>query len=104
VKFDHYSTQSFTKQGIYNIGMHKPMLFWDEIKFDIPSKPVEVPPNDTLVAVRYLDAPQHVTQFRYSTGKLDNAGRLICWDSGRTSRTVSGNTDTCSWGLWEVVV
>lgn len=49
-------------------------------------------PIDTLVRVTdnndYSGPPRIL---RYSCGRVDDNGRLLCWSSGRTSRTVINN-------------
>ena len=76
-------------------------LFWDEVPPIVaPSKPMEVPPVDTLVRVWYGDDKLGASKFRYSTGKVIN-GRITCWYGGATSNTTDG--DETSWPAWEIV-
>ena len=95
VKLDNNPTDaSYNLQGIYYIGHLKPSLYWDEIKFEAPKKPVVVPVKDTLV-----DCDGYL---RYSAGTVNDHGDLWCYPDGRTSATREGRNLTC-WSNWEVV-
>lgn len=77
------------------------ILFWDEIKFDVPKKPVEVPAKDTVVRVRQNTCTSW--QLRHTTGSATTDGFLYCYNDGRSSKTVFSEQDKYPWKLWEVV-
>jgi len=75
-----------------------PRLLWDKVPPIVaPSKPVEVPPVDTLVRVWNSCCPY---RYRYSAGKVIN-GMLHCFDCGATSKTTDGKK--AAWPHWEIV-
>lgn len=47
-------------------------------------------PNDTLVLVRGYGYTSWAP--RYSAGKVDSEGWLLCWDNGVTSKTTDGRS------------
>lgn len=80
------------------------ILFWDEIKFDVPKKPVEVPAKDVLVLVKTCCNSTPLP--RYSTGVLKSNRELLCYEAGCTSKThgssFSNGGKITSWPMWAV--
>jgi len=69
----------------------------DEAIADIEKPDAWVPPKDTLVDVS--SRVGGVTK-RYSSGKLNNDGGLLCYSDGKTSKT---SVSTASWENWKPI-
>mgnify|MGYP000499899890 CR=1 FL=1 len=98
VTFDDSGIISFTVDGKQFTSCAQ-ILFWDEIKFVAPKKPIYIPKEDTLVRVK--DYPEKEWTYRYSAG-YDEDGYLACFSDGATSRTAGWQTTTL-WKIWEIV-
>ena len=65
VKFDNDGSISFTLEGYLYSRDINPTLFWDEIKFDIPSKPLPKLEVDTKVIVWENNGPKKKRHFSH---------------------------------------
>lgn len=70
------------------------ILYWDVPEIITPKQTKQAPPVDTLVEVILADM---TTLRRYSSGKFDDNGRLMCYQYGATSKTA----DSESWSAWD---
>ncbi len=100
VYFDKGESFSFNRAGKYLVGDKFQSLFWDEVKIVAPEQPKQVPPKDAKVLV--WDTSGFKKNPRYSTGNLDTCGRLLCYDSGRTSWSDGDDGTATPWIHWEL--
>lgn len=95
VIFDNEINISYTLEGKISLHDLHPSLFWGEIKFDIPPKPVPNLPLDTKVLVwRYPGDYKHKRYFSHSED-----GVVYCFANGGTSWSTG---ETTPWDNWEL--
>ena len=73
-------------------------LFWDEVKFDIPKKPLPDLAIDTKVIVWVMEG--YEKRKRYFK-KFDKNGKIVCFSDGTTSWSSPKNKEV-SWSYWEL--
>jgi hypothetical protein len=91
---------TYSLDGRYLVGGDQ-VLFWDKPTIIAPEQPKpkrEAPPVDTLVEVLNQTTKKWIK--RYSSGKLDTFGGILCWDSGATSKTAYNATS--GWQQWRI--
>lgn len=76
-----------------------PTLFWDEIVFEAPKKPLPKLEVDTKVLVWDVDKPKNKL-VRYFCS-FDASGRVVVFKHGTTSFSCEGYTEI--WSEWEVI-
>ena len=79
---------------MYETDMY-PTLFWNEIKFKVPKKPL---PLDTKVIV--WDGEKEEGQLKRHFKRFAEDGRIICFPQGKTSWTT--HDVELKWEHWEV--
>lgn len=98
VAFDSAGSESFTKEGRLYTDDIKQTLFWDEIKFEVPTKPIPLPSLDKDDCVEVWntnsDNPILVSKRHFSHFHL---GRIYCFENGGTSWS---STETIGWSRW----
>jgi len=86
----------FMEDGRVSAYALSPTLFWDEIEFEIPRKPLPDIPVDTKMLIWKIGKPfkkkRHFSHF-------DEDGNCYCFDNGRTSWT-SEFQEKCDY--WEI--
>lgn len=96
VEFDSPKTMTYRLNGKACID-HPQRLFWDEIKFEIPTKPLPQLEVDTKVLVGEwkgrLKCKRYFSHF-------DEDGYIQCFSDGTTSFTSGGITT--GWSYWEL--
>ena len=95
VQFEEDRT-SFTIEGKLYPEDKYPILFWDEIKFNIPKKPLPDLKVDTEVIVWDIKDFMYKRYFK----EFNNDGKIVCFSDGSTSWSSDGNTET--WRHWEL--
>lgn len=98
VQYSDSDTECYTTCGkLYNRNIN-PTLFWDEIKFDIPDKPLPELEVDTKVLVWNNGESKYRGHF-YS---FTEDGRIRAWSNSTSSFTA--NSDDCYtlWPNWEL--
>ena len=97
VKFKN-ERDTFTLDGkMYKTDMYQ-TLFWDEVKFEIPNKPLPDLPIDTKLLVwGEKDKRKYKRHFK----KFNKNGKIVCFSYGETSWT-AGDDET-EWDYLEVV-
>ena len=98
VRFCGGAKISFTKQGKACPNDLHPTLFWDEIVFEVPKKPLPKLEVDTKVLVWDVDKPKNKL-VRYFCS-FDASGRVVVFQHGTTSFSCEGYTEI--WSEWEV--
>jgi len=97
VKFKN-ERDTFTLDGkMYKTDMYQ-TLFWDEVKFDIPKKPLPDLAIDTKVLVWDLEG---VVMYKRYFKKFNNDGKIVCFEDGKTSWSSPKNKEV-SWSYWEL--
>ena len=91
-------SQSYTKCGKLHYEDLNPILFWDEIVFEVPKKPLPDLEVDTKVLVWDVDKPKNKL-VRYFCS-FDASGRVVVFQHGTTSFSCEGYTEI--WSEWEV--
>lgn len=100
VRFDKKDgITSFTLDGKYALEDNMPTLFWDEIKFELPQKPLPKLEVDTKVIVWSSCTPS-CKEKRYFSHFHQN-GRIGVFSCGATSWSSSPN-DASFWDNWEL--
>jgi len=91
-----YLRISFTLEGKRFMSSTNPTLFWDEIKFEVPKKPLPDLKVDTPVLVwDEKGGEKKIRHFRKFTKK----GKMVCFAGGVASQT---NKCTHEWNYWEL--
>ena len=72
-------------------------LFWDEIKFEVPKKPLPDLKVDARVIVWDTKKGEKYNMY---FKEFDDKGRVICFANGATSWT--SDRSTRRWNYWEV--
>lgn len=99
VNFDNRTKDTYTKNGVLHAAhSDQPILFWDEINFEIPKKPLPKLEVDTKVLVWDVDKPKNKL-VRYFCS-FDASGRVVVFQHGTTSFSCEGYTEI--WSEWEV--
>lgn len=94
VKFENI-THSYTLWGRFRTSDHNPTLFWDEVRFEIPEKPLPQLEVDAKVLVWGCSCESRVKRH---FSHFEN-GALRAFDRGHTSWT-GGHTS--AWPNWEL--
>ena len=90
--------ERFTIDGrIYNKDKY-PALFWNEIAFVVPDKPLPDLEVDTKVIVWNIEG--YEKRKRYFK-KFDENGKIVCFNDGTTSWSNANNKEN-SWNYWEL--
>ena len=96
VEFDSGKFEYFTMEGQLYTGDCNQTLFWDEVKFEVSTKPLPKLNKDDCVEVWSTNTlnPTKVSKRHFSHSKDD---RVFCFEDGRTSWTTSATTP---WNHW----
>ena len=89
--------ESYTYEGKWHKN-HHPTLFWDEIKFEIPPKPMPDLEVDTKILVWYgkdKPCPRYFHSFTKD-------GKIKAWSDGRSSFTARSKGDYATWSNWKL--
>jgi hypothetical protein len=80
---------------------HNQTLFWNEIKFEVPSKPLPKLVVDAKVLVKQTEDDEWVNRY---FSHWEPSRRIACFDSGTTSWTADTNpsTRTSLWKYWKL--
>ncbi len=98
VSFVNCNFRQFTDDGREDINRNQ-TLFYDEIKFEIPLKPLPKLEIDTKVIV--WDDDEHTKSKRYFSNFNKN-GHIMCFRNGATSWSEEVTTMWDNWKLAEV--
>ena len=92
------ANEYYTACGKYYSEDINPSLFWDEIKFDVPKKPLPKLEVDTKVIVwnNY-----NSTKYHRHFHSFNKNGVIVTWGNGKTSFTAS-KSDWSTWDNWEL--
>lgn len=96
VGFEGGHRRRYTLWGLLNFNDLNPTLFWDEVKVEIPEKPLPQLEVDTKV---WVWIGKEVNKIKRHFSHFEN-GELHTFDHGKTSWT--GETTT-AWNNWELV-
>ena len=95
VEFENGELKTYTLWGRFRVKDLNPTLFWDEVKFEVPEKPLPKLEVDTKVLVwckgDELKLKRHFSHFKN--------GDCHTFDGGRTSWT---GGSTSAWDNWEL--
>ena len=89
---------SFSAKGFRHKNDLFQTLFWDEIVYEVPKKPLPKLEVDTKVLVWDVDEPKNKL-VRYFCS-FDTSGRVVVFQHGTTSFSCEGYTEI--WTEWEV--
>ena len=98
VSYPEDITELYTEDGLIYLNDLHPTLFWDEIVFEVPKKPLPKLEVDTKVLVWDVDKPKNKL-VRYFCS-FDASGRVVVFQHGTTSFSCEGYTEI--WSEWEV--
>ena len=98
VQFQKGEYETYTLGGAYDAEVKIQYLFWDEIKFEAPKKPL---PNLEVDAKVLVWTDPSVKQKRHFS-HFDEDGRICVFESGRTSYTRIYRSNTTAWPNWEL--
>lgn len=100
IEFENGTCRAYTLWGLYNITDRNPTLFWDEIQFETPEKPLPQLEVDAKVIVWDQGEPKYKRHFSH----FDEEGRLFAFNDGRTGFTSEDSPEAgvTHWGKWEV--
>ena len=98
VKFDNGLDEKYTINGTLYPDISNPSLFWDEIEFKVPKKPLPNLAVDTKVLVWFENGPKFKRYFHSFTDE----GRIRTWDCGATSFSAATQRHCSSWPNWEL--
>ena len=98
VKFDNGLDEKYTINGTLYPDISNQTLFWDEIKFDIPKKPLPKLEVDTKVIVWNNSGTKRKRYFH----SFAEDGRIRVWDCGSTSFSALGHDHYATWPNWEL--
>ena len=96
VEYEDRSYRTYTLWGLLHFTDLNPTLFWDEVKVEIPEKPMPVLQIDTKVLVWHNNGTKHN---RYFAGWSASNGLIMTYDYGATSWSAIGFT---TWPNWEL--
>ena len=89
---------SYTFEGKIMAEDLNPSIFWDEIKFEIPPKPLPKLEVDTKVLVRDTLSSEPLRRY---FSHFEKNGQIATFAEGRTSWSVQ-NKPTIVWEYWEL--
>lgn len=108
VGFENGAHRSYTLWGLSHINDLNPTLFWDEVKVEIPEKPLPQLEVDTKVIVWNRGVARTKRHFSHFSPE----GKIVCFSHGLTSWTTAGNRPepttasktggTTEWNNWEL--
>jgi len=98
VIFDSNITEVYTDTGYSNLADIVPSLFWDEVKFDIPKKPLPELEVDTKLTIWTHDK-SHPKRRHFS--HFDSQDRCCCFEAGQTSFTTKSTVACDNWELYK---
>lgn len=87
-----------TDTNVWEYGNINPTLFWDEVKFSIPKKPLPNLKIDTKVIV-WND--EESVKYKAYLKSVNNDGKIVCFANGTTSFSSSG--EVSEWDNYELV-
>ena len=96
VKFDSGEYGSFTKEGRLYLDDLNPTLFWDEIKFEVPTKPLPKLNKNDCVEVWNTNSDDPTITYKRHFSHF-HLGRIHCFENGGTSWT---SIETAGWSRW----
>ena len=97
IQFDS-CRKNFTFNGRRYIDSKNPTLFWDEIKFKIPKKPLPNLKVDAKVIV--WNSVEYVLKEKRHFKEFNNKGKIVCFTNGATSWSDGWAED--EWEYWEL--
>lgn len=95
VEFEDNKIEYFTVEGKKSIKDKHPTLFWGEVVFKAPKKPLPDLEVDTKVIVWHTSGTRYKMYFK----KFDSRGNIVCFADGATSWS---HSRTNTWGNWEL--
>ena len=100
VKFEGGSCRLYTLRGRLHIEDHSPSLFWDEVKFEIPEKPLPQLEVDAKVFVWDQEGRKYKRHFSH----FDEEGRMFAFNNGQTSFSSESDPEigVTAWDKWEL--
>ena len=97
VEFDNREQKTYTLWGLLHYKDLNPTLFWDEVKFEIPEKPLPQLEVDTKVLVWVSPVEKLKRHFSH----FEN-GLIAVYEQGRTSFTTCDGRNVTCWPNWEL--
>lgn len=88
---------SYTRGGFCHLDDINPTLFWDEIKIEVPPKPLPDLSVDTKVIVWNKTTPKTKRYFSH----FNASGKIMCFANGMTSWLMEQTTEWDDWELAE---
>ena len=100
VRFENGADRSYTLWGRYQVSDHSPTLFWDEVKLEIPEKPLPQLEVDAKVIVWDQEGKKYRRHFSH----FDDEGRIFTFNYGHTSFTSESSPEVwvTAWENWEL--
>ena len=90
--------ETYTYEGKGYVKDTYPTLLWDEVKFDIPPKPMPKLEVDTKLTV-WADIYERYPRYFHSFTK---DGKVRTWTEGRSSFSARSEDDYTIWPNWEL--
>lgn len=97
VSFPNDGYEMYTLDGIYDNNHKVQTLFWDEVVFKAPTKPLPALDVDTEVLVWMHPSEKHRRHFSH----FNSQRKIHCFVNGRTSWTTKQTSDWLYWELRE---
>lgn len=95
VSFPNEGYKMYTLGGIYGDDYKVQTLFWGEVEFEVPKKPLPSLEVDTKVIVWNDNTPKIKRHFSHFNAE----GKIECFHGGMTSWTTKQATE---WDNWEL--
>jgi hypothetical protein len=97
VGYNDSTEGAYTFDGLANVDHINPELFWDEVKIEIPEKPLQKLEVDTKVIVWNDDSSGEYNRY---FSHLNEDGKIRCFADGTTSWSSSGFAP--KWNHWRL--
>ena len=100
VEFESGVYRTYTLWGLIFFTDQNPTLFWDEVKFETPEKPMPALKVDAKVFVWGHNG----MKYKRHLSHIGEDGNLYAFNNGQTSFTGEGDPETgvTSWPNWEL--
>lgn len=99
VSYPQGEDESYTYEGKWYSKNTYPTLLWDEIKFEIPPKPVPKLEVDTKILV-WVDKIASYPRYFHS---FTEDGKVKAWSVGTSSFTARNEDDYTVWPNWKLL-
>ena len=96
VEFEFGDIETFTKAGREYSDTSNQTLFWDEVKFEVPTKPLPKLNKDDCVEVWNANTVDPTITYKRHFSHFED-GSIFCFGDGGTSWT---RTQTNGWNRW----